>query len=68
MHKQTPQHISTRSNACDVLRIGEINIRGVNATGKKETLEQFGNKHKLDLICLAETKYVHTAQEGGIET
>lgn len=38
-----------------------------NATGKRETLEQTGNKQKLNIICLADSKYVHTAQDGSIE-
>ena len=51
-------------NTRHALHIAEINIRGVNAPAKRLILEQFRNNHKLDIICLAETKHPHTSQEG----
>ena len=63
-HIQCKRIWSTRKNACHALHIAEINIRGVNAPAKRLILELFGNNHKLDIICLAETKHPHTSQEG----
>ena len=46
------------------LSIGEINIRGVNDVCKRILVEEWAQKHELDIVCVAETKHAHASIEG----
>ena len=44
--------------------IGEINIRGFNDACERILVEEWAQKHELDIVCVAETKHSHTSIEG----
>ena len=45
------------------IRGATINIRGLNALGKRQEIEKWATKQKLGFVCLQETKINHCGQE-----
>ena len=45
------------------INVATINVKGLGEVGKKMLIEQWAEKHRIDVICVTETHHAHTSTE-----